>query len=283
MQSEQFQLHAEIEQRHWWFVARRRILRHLVAQVLPPSPDTTVVDIGCGTGANIAALSEDYRCVGIDTSAEGIELAKKRFSGVEFHHGFAPHDIPEAMQQADLVLMTDVLEHVPDDFRLLSDILASTRPGTKILLTVPADHQLWSPHDEVFGHYRRYDAQRLHQVWVGLPVRTRLISYYNSRLYPIVKFVRRLNQLRGAATGAAGTDFTLPRSSVNRLLEEIFASEARVLTQLLEGRRTTGFRRGVSLIALLEREEGPVTIRDKPGHITPDLFDPQAHLVAAGV
>src|SRR6202035_1680768 len=125
MQSAQFQLHAEIEQRHWWFIARRRILRAMVERLVPPSPTATVIDVGCGTGANLAALADDYRCVGIDTSAEAIELARRRFPQVQFLTGFAPADVPaETLAAARLVLMTDVLEHVPDDYALLSNMLA---------------------------------------------------------------------------------------------------------------------------------------------------------------
>ena len=73
MQTEQFQLHADIEQRHWWFVGRRQIMRRLAAAVLPPSPDATVIDVGCGTGGNIGFLADWYRAIGIDTSAEAID------------------------------------------------------------------------------------------------------------------------------------------------------------------------------------------------------------------
>ena len=93
MQSEQFQLHAEIEERHWWFVARRRIVRQLVETVLPPNAGKTVIDVGCGTGANIAALADGYRTIGIDTSAEAIELARTRFPQTEFTCGFAPDSL----------------------------------------------------------------------------------------------------------------------------------------------------------------------------------------------
>ena len=109
MQSAQFQLHADIEERHWWFLARRRILRNVVAQVLPPSPDTIVIDVGCGTGANIAAFAGEYRCVGIDTSAEAIDLARRRFANVQFIRGFAPADLGSLIGEAGLVLMMDVL------------------------------------------------------------------------------------------------------------------------------------------------------------------------------
>ena len=93
MQHDQFQLHADIEQRHWWFVGRRRILCRLAAEVLPPSPQSLVVDVGCGTGGNLAALADRYRCVGIDTSAEAVELARRRFPNVQFIAGRAPQDL----------------------------------------------------------------------------------------------------------------------------------------------------------------------------------------------
>ncbi len=60
MQTEQFHLNYEIELRHWWFVARRRILRGLLSQIVPACPETVVVDVGCGTGGNIAYNAEEY-------------------------------------------------------------------------------------------------------------------------------------------------------------------------------------------------------------------------------
>ena len=185
MQTEQFQLHADIEQRHWWFVGRRRIMRRLVAAVLPPSSqETTVINVGCGTGGNIGCLADEYRCVGIDTSAEAIDLARPRFPKVHFLQGRAPADLGPLMEEARLVLLMDVLEHVSDDFALLSELLAAAAPGPISSLTVPADMALWSEHDESFGHYRRYDQARLEKVWAGLPVTPRLVSYFNARLLP---------------------------------------------------------------------------------------------------
>ena len=164
MQTEQFQLHATYEERHWWFVARRQIVRRLVAAVLPPGRDSLILDVGCGTGANIADLASAYPCIGIDTSAEAIELARGRFPGVQFQVGVAPEDVGPAMQQVHLVTLMDVMEHVPDDFLLLSRLVAASSPGTHFLVTVPADNALWGSHDESFGHYRRYDRARLEMV-----------------------------------------------------------------------------------------------------------------------
>jgi len=268
MQREQFQLHAEIEQRHWWFVGRRRILCRLIAEVLPPSPQTTVVDVGCGTGANIAALADQYHCVGIDTSAEAVELARQRFPKVQFIAGSAPRDLGELAGQARLFLLTDVLEHVGDDFAMLSELLAAASPGCYFLLTVPADESLWSEHDESFGHYRRYDRARLEQVWAGLPVKTLLTSHFNSRLLPLVRLVRAWNRRRGHAAGRAGTDFWLPNRPANALLTAIFAGEATRLVGALRGQKR-GYRAGASLVALLRREAGQIA-RSKPATLPPD-------------
>ncbi len=277
MLSAQFELHAQIEERHWWFLARRRILRSIVGQILPPSPVTTVIDIGCGTGANLAALADDYHCVGIDTSAEAIALAKHRFPRTRFIVGQAPDDLGPLIGKARLVLMMDVLEHVPDDFALFSAVAAAVRPGTFLLVTVPADQRLWTGHDESFGHYRRYNAARLEQVWDDLPIRPLLVSHFNRRLYPLVRAVRTVNRWRGRSkvAGLAGTDFSIPPRPVNRLLENIFAGEARVLGRAMRG-EGRGYSRGVSLLALLQRGSGPLEVRGKPTDIAPDYFDPVA-------
>jgi dolichyl-phosphate beta-glucosyltransferase len=274
MQSAQFQLHARVEDSHWWFAGRRRIMRELIRQVLPAPGHPTVVDVGCGTGANIAAMAGDYTCVGIDPSREAIELARSRFPGTRFVCGRAPDDLGGVMPEARLVLLMDVLEHVPDDFAFLSELLAASTPGTHFLITVPANRSFWSEHDESNGHYRRYDPDRLRRVWAGLPVTTRLLSHFNARLYPVARAVRAWSRWRGRATGMAGTDLSLPRPPVNAALESIFAGEGRVLVDLLGGRRGRGYAAGVSLVALIRREAGEIVPRDKPDDVPPDLYDP---------
>jgi hypothetical protein len=123
-------------------------------------------------------------------------------------------------------------------------------------LTVPADPSLWSEHDESFGHHRRYERSRLEQTWAGLPARPRLVSYFNARLLPLIRWIRARNRRRGHAAGQVGTDFWLPIAPVNRTLELLFAGESRRLLAVLEGRRLSGYSAGASLIAVLRRERG---------------------------
>ena len=155
------------------------------------------------------------------------------------------------MGQARLFLLTDVLEHVADDYAMFSELLAAASPGSCFLVTVPADESLWSVHDESFGHYRRYAAARLEGIWQGLPATTLLLSHFNARLFPIVRLVRAWNRHVGQAAGRAGTDFWLPRGPINALLTAILAGEA-------------------SLLALVRREAGRVAIRRKPADLPPD-------------
>lgn len=250
-------------------------MRAILEQVARPDGQTTVVDVGCGTGANLATLADGYRCVGIDTSSEAIDLAARRFPDVRFVCGLAPDDLGDAVHEAGIFLVMDVLEHVPDDFELLSSLLAAAKPGARFLITVPAHAGLWSPHDVAFGHYRRYDRERLLSVWSGLPVNVKLCSYYNSRLYPVVRGVRAMNRLLGRSSGASGTDFNLPAAPINDGLTRLFAGESRRLIDVIHGRRPSGYCTGVSLIALIERREGEIVPRKKPDWVAADVYNPR--------
>ncbi len=273
MNEAQYNLHAEIEDRHWWFAGRRAIVRRLLECVVPPRPDALVIDVGCGTGANVAALSPSYRCLGLDESSQAIDHARTRFPGVEYVCGAGVGGCAPRFADASAVLLMDVLEHVEDDFSMLSQVLALLRLGAHVLITVPADPSLWTQHDESFGHWRRYDTERLRATWRGLPVEERLLSHFNARLYPLVKAVRAVTKHRSRAAGAAGTDFVVPPGPINWALERFFAGEARALERGIDrGAETYGH--GASLIAILRRSEGEVAIRSKPAGLPADIRSP---------
>lgn len=269
MQLPQFQVHAELENHHWWFLGRRALLRALLCAVCPPSKEKLLIDVGCGTGGNTAAFSRDYRCSGIDPIPEAIASARSRFPGIEFHQGYAPEDCLDLMRQADIVLLADVLEHVEDDFAMVSKILCSMKPGAHLLLMAPADPSLWSAHDRGFEHYRRYTIDRWRALWEGLPVEERVVSYCNSRLYPLAKVARMIARIKGSALGPGDTDLSLPPLPLNRFFTKIFGGESRRLLSVLEGRGTP-YRYGVSVLALLQRGEGGMVPRRRPEGVAVD-------------
>ena len=260
MKSDQFQVHVAVEDRHWWFLGRRKILLDVAAAVVPPSPQRLVIDVGCGTGANAAAFAARYRCVGIDVSEEAIDAARTRFPGVRFIHGEAPDDLGELAAEADLWVVSDVVEHIADDAGFVRRLVSAMRPGAFLLVTVPADPGLWTQHDESFGHFRRYLPDTLRPVWSGLPVTEVGVAAFNSRLYRAIKTVRFLNRKLGRTSGAAGTDFAMPPAPVNRLLAKVLGGESGRLVRGLETGVRSGATRGVSLLAVLRREAGPAAV-----------------------
>lgn len=251
MDADVFRVHAEVERRHWWFAARRDILRAVLESRVPADGSHTVTDIGCGVGANAAAFHPDYRWIGFDPSADAIAFARSAHPAVTFHVGGAA-EAADTLRTSDAALLTDVIEHVPDDAGLLRDVVTPMKEGAYILITVPAGMELWSPHDVALGHYRRYDVGSFAATWAGLPVDPVFVSHFNSRLYLPVRAVRILTSRLRRSAGGSGTDLALPPPPLNRLLEKVFVGEAaRMAAAARRGR--PAYRRGVSILALLRR------------------------------
>jgi SAM-dependent methyltransferase len=269
MQLPQFQVHADIEERHWWFLGKCDLIVALLKEVLRGQAAPFVLDTGCGTGGSTAAINRTFCCVGVDPIPEAITYARTRFPEVEFHVGSVPQDCSDLLADADAVLLLDVLEHVEDDFHFVSSILAAMKPGALLLLMAPHDPALWGPHDRGFEHYRRYTLPRLRMLWAGLPVTELLLSTCNARLYPLAKVARFLTRLLGHSFGPSSTDLSLPPWPVNPLFRWIFAGERHRLLRALKG-QGRGYAHGVSAIALLRREQGAIVPRRRPVMLPPD-------------
>ncbi|MDO8468734.1 MAG: class I SAM-dependent methyltransferase [Candidatus Peribacter sp.] len=268
MQLPQFQVHADLEERHWWFLGRRAIFRSLLTRAVPPSKDRLILDVGCGTGGNTAAFRDLYTCVGIDPSLDAVTFAQQRFPNIEFRHGYAPQDCRDLLQKADAVLFLDVLEHVQDDFALVSQLLAGMKSGAYLFIAAPGDPELWGPHDRGFEHERRYSLPRFRMLWEGLPVEECVCSALNARLYPIAKLSRLFSRFRGKALGPGQTDLSLPSAPVNALLYRIFAGESKRILRAWHGGKP--YRHGVSVFAVLRRGSGEIIPRTRPASLPPD-------------
>jgi SAM-dependent methyltransferase len=246
-----FAAFAAAEEHHWWFAARRSILRQVVDVIVPAKAGRTVIDIGCGVGSTLTAFHPEYACIGFDPSPDAIEFAREHHPEFELHVG-AAEVAAEFVGRADVVLLNDVIEHVADDRALLSGVASRMRPGAALVVTVPADMRLWSPHDERMGHYRRYDLEMLKGAVASLPLERVFVSYFMSRLYPVVRIVRTLSRWRGRAAGVSGIDLSTPPRLANAALTRIFAGEAGRLVSSATG-RALPYRRGVSILGVFRR------------------------------
>jgi SAM-dependent methyltransferase len=251
MDREVFAIHSELEETHWWFTARRSILRRVVDAVTAERPGKTVLDIGCGVGATLTAFHPDYRAIGFDPSPDAIEFGRDRHPGIDLRVGDVD-DARSCVEAADVVLLNDVIEHVADDRALLSPLVERMRPGSVLLVTVPADMRLWSPHDVALGHFRRYDVGLLRRATLGQPLDEIFLSYFNSRLYPLVRGARLLARFRRVSSGEKGTDLRATPWPLNALLHRVFAGEGDRLVRVIGG-KARPYSRGVSLIAAYRR------------------------------
>lgn len=253
MTPDQFELHAKIEDSHWWFVGRRHIVENLIGSSICNQSVKNLVDMGCGTGGNISISQDTLECTGIDISEDAISFAKRRFPKVDFICAGLEKEVYPIIEKADIVLMMDVLEHIENDSGFLSDFISRLKKGAHMLITVPAEMSLWSPHDEFHGHFRRYSKNELFVKFKDLPVSIRLLSYYNTMLYPIIRSVRGFTKLTKQTWGQAHTDLSTPPKFINTLLTKIFASESRWLINRVDQPNRTTFPFGVSIISLLRK------------------------------
>jgi len=150
-----YEAESETEELHWWFVGRRKLFGKVLSDLDLP-PDTKILDVGSSAGTNLRMLADlGYGNVkGLDLSPEAQKFcAEKGFAEVLLGD---VRNIPYADNSVDLVLATDVIEHVKEDDIALSEIFRILKTGGHLLLTVPAFQSLWGIQDDVGQHKRRY-------------------------------------------------------------------------------------------------------------------------------
>jgi len=236
-----FERMAEQDQHHWWFVARRRILAEVVRRMVKPPKHARVLEIGCGTGHNLAMLGEFGKLDACELDAIARGMASDRL-GRPVLEARLPDLSMFKPASYDLIALLDVLEHVPDDLGSLKAIRGLLKPGGALVLTVPANKWMWSAHDVTHHHFRRYTKRELARLFRQAGYDIQLHSYFNTLLFPAVAAARLVGKLRGNETA----DDAMPGERVNEILNKVFGFESGLI-----GRLPMPF--GVSLIAILRR------------------------------
>jgi len=190
-----FNVLAEIEDRHFWFRARNRLIFELVRRISSQlTPGYRVLEVGCGTGVVLQALREacpDGSVIGMDLWFEGLRHARTRFDGLLVQGDVRCCPLRKPF---DLIGMFDVLEHVPEDLETLSALRELLGTGGKLLLTVPAHQYLWSYFDEAAHHCRRYSPEEIHQKLMAAGFEVEFLSQYMTSILPLVWIFRKLKR-----------------------------------------------------------------------------------------
>ena len=155
MDEEEIRRSAALEERHWWYAERRALVRRLVSPLTPGR----ALDVGCGGGGNTAVLRDlGWSVAGLEHSPVAAPIAAGR--GLAVVRGDATR-LPFRDGSMDLVMSTDVWEHVDDDESVAQETARVLRPGGRALIAVPCSMKLWSGHDVALGHVRRYERDDL--------------------------------------------------------------------------------------------------------------------------
>jgi ubiquinone/menaquinone biosynthesis C-methylase UbiE len=161
MQREQIREMYDVESSHWWFWGKRLLMRRLLAEHLA-RPDRRILDIGCGAGANAFELSSFGRVTASDRSLDALAFVRSR--GISDVVAAEAPEMPFADASFDIVTAYDVVEHVSDDCRFVTELARVLAPGGALAIHVPAWPSLWSSHDEALEHKKRYTRRGLLQL-----------------------------------------------------------------------------------------------------------------------
>jgi SAM-dependent methyltransferase len=216
----------EVEQSHWWYIGRRRILADFVAQICSHVTDrrARILDVGCGTGANLLMLKQYGEAEGVDVSTDALAFCRER--GLDGVRQGAGEELPYEDGTFDLVTAFDVVEHMDDDLAGLREMYRVLRPGGRVLLFVPTFMFLWGLQDEVSNHRRRYRLPELRRVLEQAGFEIERTTYANITFFLPILLVRKLMRLTGIK---AESENNITVSSLNGVLGSLFGAERFVL------------------------------------------------------
>jgi SAM-dependent methyltransferase len=226
MQQHTYSIMYEVEGKHWWFVGRRRIIEAFVKKICADlgKRRPRILDVGCGTGANLQTLSKFGAAEGVDVSDEALDFCRAR--GVAKVKKGAAESLPFEDASFDLVTGLDVVEHLDDDIAGLSEMRRVLRPGGYALLFVPAFNFLWGVQDDISHHRRRYTLSELQAKVEQAGFQVERATYANITFFAPILFGRLLMRATGFRPASENN---LTVGALNALLGRILGAESSIL------------------------------------------------------
>jgi SAM-dependent methyltransferase len=215
----------QAEDRHWWYRGRRTVLERVIADLRLPAR-ARILDAGCGSGRNMVEFARHGAVTGIELSETSVCLARERGAGEVIEGSVL--EMPFEPDSFDFAASLDVIEHLEDDLAALRELRRVVAPGGALLVTVPAYQWLWSGHDEVNHHFRRYTRRSLQRVAEQAGWQQVRTTYFNSLLLPAAILLRVLDRFSRKTTESS-LDLWVPPAPLNWALERPLALEAAMI------------------------------------------------------
>jgi SAM-dependent methyltransferase len=236
----------QVEQTHWWYVGRRRIIGGFVGDICERIKDrpARILDIGCGTGANLLMLSKYGDAEGIDISDDALAFCRER--GLRKVKKGAAEELPYGDGEFDLITALDVVEHLDDDLAGLKEMRRVLRPGGRLFLFVPTFMFLWGIQDDVSNHRRRYRLPELRRILEQAGFEIERTTYANITFFLPILVVRKIMRLTGLKTESENN---VNISALNRVFGWVLGAESTVL-------RFMNLPFGVSGVCVARRKDG---------------------------
>ena len=245
MKKEEFDQMNEMEEKYWWHKGRRLALSKILKKYYSKSSGSLLIlDFGCGTGGNFKFLSKFGKVHGVDNSKDAIAYCKSKNQSVEFING---QNIPFQKNSVDLVTAFDVLEHIDDDCAIIKEYHRVLKAKKNVLVTVPAYKFLWSDHDEILGHCRRYTLKELRDKFEKNGFKTIRLNYFVTLLFPLI-LIYRTYRIAFSKYLNKKTSYVMFPKLLNNFFTLIMKIEVFFLNKI-------NFPFGCSIIAVFEKKD----------------------------
>lgn len=235
-----------LETTHWWFLIRQKIITQVLKKYIPKQKDSLkILNVGAASGASSQCLSSLGEVISVENDPVFLDfLVGKKIPVINASIIALPFDD----NSFDLICALDILEHVADDTKAIAELVRVCKPGGKICITVPACRSLWSAHDEVNNHFRRYSKSRLINLIDKQKNKLLYSTYFNTILFPAIFILRKMEKLFRKKDDNEKSDFDYYKTNrwLSDTLKKIFGWEVFLL-------RFVKFSFGVSLLTLIEK------------------------------
>jgi SAM-dependent methyltransferase len=223
MQQHTYAIMDEVEGSHWWFVGRRAILesflRNITAKIGKSRSELRILDVGCGTGANLEMLSQFGKAEGVDVSDDALEFCRRK--GLTAQKGLA-ETLPFNDECFDLTTALDVVEHLDDDVAGLREMFRVTKRGGYSLIFVPAFMWLWGVQDDISHHRIRYTKRQIVDRLKLAGYSVERATYANWTFFGPILAGRTIMKLTGIKPESENN---VNVSALNGLFGKLFSSE----------------------------------------------------------